>query len=90
MFFEAMRFFSCNALESVSMKNQECKTRLVIININSNEPSFYPYSVLINKYSSSCNNINNISHVSDVVKNMKIKVFNPMSKTNKTRHRIPI
>ena len=40
-------FFSCNALECVSMNNQECKVRPEIININSNEPSFYPYSVVI-------------------------------------------
>ena len=26
-FFTAMTFFSCNALKSVSMNNQECKTR---------------------------------------------------------------
>ena len=32
-----------------------------LLSINSNEPSFYPYSVKINKYSGSCNNINNPS-----------------------------
>ena len=40
------------------MNNQECKVRPEIININSNEPSFYPYSVKIGKYSGSCNKIN--------------------------------
>ena len=29
-----------------------------VININSNDPSFYPYSILVNKCSGSCNNIN--------------------------------
>ena len=53
-----MSFFSCNALKCVSMNNQECKVRPEIININSNEPSFYPYSVKIGKYSGSCNKIN--------------------------------
>ena len=40
------------------MNNQECKTRSETININSNETSFYPYSVLVNKSSGSCNNTN--------------------------------
>ena len=40
------------------MSNQGCKTRPEIININSNEPLFFPYSILVNKRSGSCNNIN--------------------------------
>ena len=31
---------------------------VIIININSNETSFYPYSIKINKCGGSCNNIN--------------------------------
>ena len=34
-----------NALECVSMKNQECKVRPQVVNINSNNPIFYPFSV---------------------------------------------
>ena len=49
-FFTAMTFFSCNALKCVSIDNQECKVRPEILNIiNSNEPLFYPYSILVNK-----------------------------------------
>ena len=84
-----MLFFSCNALKCVSMNNQECKIRPKIININSNEPSFYPYSILVNKYGGSCNNINDPYAklcVSDVVKNTNIKVFSLISRTNETRH----
>ena len=44
-----MTFFGCNSLKFVSMNNQECKVRPEIISINSNEPSFYPYSVKIVK-----------------------------------------
>ena len=40
------------------MNNQECKVRPEIVSINSNEPSFYPYSVKIRQCSGSCNNIN--------------------------------
>ena len=34
-----------NALECISMKNQECKVRPEIVDINSNNPIFYPFSV---------------------------------------------
>ena len=56
-------FFRCNVvsvnpLECVSINNQEWKVRPEIININSNEPLLYPYSILVNKCSGSCNNIN--------------------------------
>ena len=57
IFFYSNDVFSCIALKCVSMNNRECKIRPKI-NINSNEPSFYPYSILVNKCSGSCNNIN--------------------------------
>ena len=52
-FFVAMTFSSCNSLKCVTMTNQEFKVRAEIININSNEPSFYLYSILVNKCSGS-------------------------------------
>ena len=64
-----------NLLKCVSMNNQECKIRLEIININSNELSFYPYSIKRNKCSGSWNNISNLC-VPGVVKNINVKVFN--------------
>ena len=88
-FVVTMTLFGCNALECVSMNNQEFKLRPEIININSNEPSFYPYSVKISKCSGSCNNIKNPYAklcVPDVSKNMNIKVFNLISRTNETRY----
>ena len=50
--------FSLNFLECVLMNNQECKIRSEIINVNTNEPVFYPYSITINKCKGSCNTIN--------------------------------
>ena len=44
-FFTAIKFFSCNVLKCVSINNQVCKTRSKIIDITSNEPTFYPYSI---------------------------------------------
>ena len=65
--------FSCNLLnvkplntiplKYVSMNNQECRIRPKIININSNKPSFYPYSILVNKCSGSYNNIHMQNYV---------------------------
>ena len=54
----AMTFFSCNTFKCVSINNKDFKKWPEIININSNEPSFYPYSILVNKCSGSCDNIN--------------------------------
>ena len=44
MFF-AYNLSSVNLLECVSINNQECKVRPEIINLNSNEPKFYPFSI---------------------------------------------
>ena len=94
IFVSAMMFFGCNLssvnlLECVSMNNQECKLRLEIVNVNSDEPLFFPLSIRANKCIVSCNNINNPHaklDVPDVVKNLDAKVFNLMSRTNETRH----
>ena len=51
-------FTNATPLNCISMKNQEHKTRPEVININSNNPIFYPFSIKINKYSGNCNNIN--------------------------------
>ena len=72
-------------------KNQECKVRLVIMNINGDGSSFYPYSIQINKSSGSCNNVNDPYaklYVPDVIKDMNIEVFNLRSRSNKTRNKM--
>ena len=48
-----------NPLECISINNQQCKVRPEIVNVNSNKPIFYPYSIKTSKCSGSCNNINN-------------------------------
>ena len=50
---------SVNSLACVSRNNQECKARPKMIDINNNEPVFYPYSIKVNKCSGNCNNISN-------------------------------
>ena len=84
-----LSFFSCSAVKCSSMNNQECKVKPEIKNINNNELSFYPHSVKISKCSGNCNNINDAYAnlcVPDVVKNMNVKVFNLISRTNETRY----
>ena len=63
------------------MSNQECKVRPELININSNEPTFYPYSVRIIKCCGSCNNINDPYAKICIPKNINHKVFNLISRT---------
>ena len=80
---------STTPLSCSSMNNQVCKVRPEIIAVNNNEPVFYPFNIKRSKCSSSCNNINDPYAkicVSDAVKNLNVKVFNPVSRTNETRH----
>ena len=38
-------FTSVNSLSCISMNNQECKTRPQIVNVNGDEPVFFPFSI---------------------------------------------
>ena len=64
------------------MSHQEFKIRTEIINVSTNEPMFYSYSVKINKCKSSCNNPYTKICVPDTIKNTNVKLFNIMSRTN--------
>ena len=69
------------------MNNQECKTRPQVV--NGDEPVFFPFSIKTSKFSGSCHNINHPYPkmcVPDIVKNLNVKVFNLMSRTNEARH----
>ena len=75
-------------LSCISIKNQKCKTRPPVINVNGDEPVFFPFSIETIKCSGSCNNINNPyakTCVPDIVKKVNVKLFNLMSTTNDTR-----
>ena len=83
-------FFGCvSSLKCISMNNQKCKVRPQIVNVNSKESVFFPFSIKISKCSGSRNNINDPYaklHGPDAVKNFKVKAFNLLSKTNETRY----
>ena len=71
------------------MNNQAYKAKHEIINVNINNPVFYPFSIKTSKCSGNCNNINDSYTkicVPDVVKDLNVKVFNLMSRTNETKN----
>ena len=93
MFFTGLAFLSTltnvNLLSCILINNQECKVRPEIVNVNRKEPVFFPFSIKTSKCSGTCNNISDPYAklcVPDVVKNLNIKVFNLLSRTNEMRH----
>ena len=52
-FFTGLTFLSTltsvNWLSCISMNNQECKVRPEIVNVNSKEPAFFPFSIKTSK-----------------------------------------
>ena len=80
---------STTPLSCISINNQAWKVSPEIINVNSNEPVFYPFGIKTSKCSGSCNNISDSYGkicVPDVVKDLNVKVFSLISRTNETRH----
>ena len=83
----SVNLLTVTPLKCISMTNQKCKLRPEIVNVNSDEPVFYPFSIKTSKCGGSCNNINDPYAkmcVPDVVKNLNAKVFDLMSITNET------
>ena len=87
MFFGSL--LNVYSLECISMKNQEYRVRPEIVDINSDNPLFYPFSITTNKCSGNCNNISDPYAricVADTIRKLNVKVFNLMSLSNETRH----
>ena len=65
-------------LSCISMNNQACNVKPEIINVNTGEPVFHPFSIKTSKCSGSCNNISDPyakKCIPDVIKNLNVKVF---------------
>ena len=80
-----------NALECLSVINQECKPRPKILDVNEGigEALFYLNNVLVNKCSGSCNTLDNTMSkicVPNIIKNVNIKVYNFLMRLNETRN----
>ena len=52
-----LSFTRVNSMSCISMNNHKCKLRPQIVNVNCDEPVFFPFSIKTSKCSSSCNNI---------------------------------
>ena len=68
-----------NTLECLSVINRKCMPRPKILNVNEGigEALFYPYNVLVNKCSGSCNTLDDPMAricVPIIIKNVNIKV----------------
>ena len=50
-------FTNMSSLSFISMNKQPCKARPQIVNVNSNNPIFYPFSIKTSKCSGNCNNL---------------------------------
>ena len=68
---------------------KQCQTRTILVDMNSNETLFYPFTVSVTfKCGESCNTIDDPYAqvcVPNKVKNMNLKVFNLMLRVNETR-----
>ena len=80
-----------NALECVSVVNQKCIPRPKVLDVNEGvgEDLFYPYNVLVNKCSGSCNTIDDPMAklcVPYIIKRVNMKVYNFLMRLNETRN----
>ena len=78
-------------LECMSVVNQKCMPRSKILAVNEGvgEALFYPYNVLVNKCSGSCNTINDPMAklcVPNIIKGINVKVYNFLMRLNETRN----
>ena len=79
------------ALECVSVAYQKCMPRPTILDLNEGigEALFYPYKVLVNKCSGSCNTLDNPMSkicVPKIIKNVNMQVYNFLMRLNETRN----
>ena len=81
-----MTYNSKGYINYVSLNNRPCQTRLTLVDINSNETLFYPFTVIVNKSGGNCNAVDDpyVSVcVAGKVKNMSVRVFNLTSREMK-------
>ena len=79
------------AFECVSVVNRKCMPRPKILDINEGvgEALFYPYNVLVNKCSGSCNTLDDPMAklcVPNIVKRVNMKVYNFLMRLNEARN----
>ena len=80
-----------NTLECLSVINRECMPRPKVLDVNEGvgEALFYPYNVLVNKCSGSCNTLDDPmakTCVPNIIKNVNMKVYNFLMRLNETHN----
>ena len=79
------------SLECVSVVNQKCMPRPKTLDVNEGvgKALFYPYNVLANKCSGSCDTLDNPMSkmcVPNIIKRVNMKVYNFLMRLNETRN----
>ena len=79
------------ALECISVINRKCMPRPKILDVNEGvgEALFYPYNVLVNKCSGSCDTLDIPMAklcVPNIIKRINMKVYNFLMRLNETRN----
>ena len=80
-----------NTSEFLSVINQKCMPRPKILDVNEgvSEALFYPYNVLVNRCSGSCNTLDDPMTklcVPNIIKRINMKVYNFLMRLNETRN----
>ena len=83
--------FKTKALECLFVISQKCMPRPKILDVNEGvgEALFYPYNVLVNKCSRSCDTFEDLMaklYVPNVIKKINMKVYNFLMRLNETRN----
>ena len=83
--------FKTRVLECVSINNRKCMPRPKILDVNEGvgEALFYPYHVLVNKCSESCDMLDKPMArlcVPNIIKRVNMKVYNFLMRLNETRN----
>ena len=85
---ESLASNSKEYIKYVSLNNRPCQARLTFVNINSNEPLYYPFTVSVDKCGESCNTMANLYDricFPDKVKSMNVNKFSLISGINEAR-----
>ena len=91
LFINLFNVLKVKALERLSVTNQKCMPRPKILDVNEGvgQALFYPYSVLVNKCSGSCDTLDDPMAklcVPNVIKSVNVKVYNFLMRLIETRN----
>ena len=91
LFINLFNVLKVKTLECLSVTNQKCMPRSKIFDVNEGvgEALFYPYNVLVNKCSGSCDTLDDPMAklcVPNFIKSVNMKVYNFLMRLNETRN----